>query len=55
MKKDFKEKLVETIEKQYGFEVRTDTHNRLVTDAWDSIQRKVTIRDITSCLQIKQL
>ncbi|XP_069127011.1 tetraspanin-18B-like isoform X1 [Argopecten irradians] len=41
MTSDFKEKLVVTIEKQYGYEIRTNTHNRLVTDAWDSIQRKL--------------
>ncbi|XP_048764349.1 tetraspanin-18-like isoform X3 [Ostrea edulis] len=37
---DIKKKLEYTLENQYGREIRANTTNRLITDAWDSMQRK---------------
>lgn len=34
-------KMEQSIIKQYGHEVRTNSQNRLITDAWDSMQRKL--------------
>ena len=31
-----------TLQTQYGQDVRGNTTNRLITDAWDSMQRKVS-------------
>jgi len=44
---DLKEKFRTTIQVQYGYETRTNTENRLVTDAWDSLQRKVKHTPVT--------
>ncbi|XP_056019988.1 tetraspanin-18-like isoform X8 [Ostrea edulis] len=38
---DIKKKLEYTLENQYGREIRANTTNRLITDAWDSMQRKL--------------
>ncbi|XP_061192469.1 tetraspanin-18B-like isoform X3 [Saccostrea echinata] len=38
---DIKVKLERTLQNQYGMDVRGNTTNRLVTDAWDSMQRKL--------------
>ena len=40
-----KDKLKESIRINYAEEmtIRTDSHKRLVVDAWDSLQRKVII------------
>nr|XP_022318037.1 tetraspanin-18-like isoform X3 [Crassostrea virginica] len=37
---DIKTKLESTLQTQYGQDVRGNTTNRLITDAWDSMQRK---------------
>ncbi|XP_062591273.1 tetraspanin-18B-like isoform X3 [Saccostrea cucullata] len=37
---DIKQKLEQTLQNQYGMDVRGNTTNRLITDAWDSMQRK---------------
>lgn len=39
---DIKTKLESTLQTQYGQDVRGNTTNRLITDAWDSMQRKVS-------------
>lgn len=36
-----KEKMVKSVRFNYGSNVRTDATNRLITDAWDSMQRKL--------------
>lgn len=41
---DIKTKLEYTLQTQYGQDVRGNTTNRLITDAWDSMQRKVSTR-----------
>ncbi|XP_022318036.2 tetraspanin-18-like isoform X4 [Crassostrea virginica] len=38
---DIKTKLESTLQTQYGQDVRGNTTNRLITDAWDSMQRKL--------------
>lgn len=44
---DIKSKLEYTLQTQYGQDVRGNTTNRLITDAWDSMQRKVSTRQKT--------
>ncbi|KAK3090961.1 hypothetical protein FSP39_016074 [Pinctada imbricata] len=41
IQRDIKTKLKDSIAHQYGVEVRTNATNKLVTDAWDSMQRKL--------------
>ena len=37
-----KERLFNTVTTQYGVDLRSSSENRLITDAWDSMQRSVS-------------
>ncbi|XP_014785833.1 tetraspanin-18 isoform X1 [Octopus bimaculoides] len=39
--KDIVKHMTNTIEQQYGLDTRTNSNNKLVTDAWDSLQRQL--------------
>lgn len=39
--KDIVKHMTDTIEHQYGLDTRTNSNNKLVTDAWDSLQRQL--------------
>ena len=38
---NIKEKMILSVKYQYGYKTRTNSTNRMITDAWDSMQRKL--------------
>lgn len=39
---EVKNKIFVSLQKGYGIELRKNSQNRLITDAWDSLQRSVS-------------
>ncbi|XP_063433984.1 tetraspanin-18B-like isoform X2 [Mytilus trossulus] len=47
LRADMSTKMIKSIQQQYGNDVRSNSTNRLITDAWDSMQRKLGCCGVT--------